>query len=148
MSKKYNRGRFFPRFPGKYIGNINNIEYRSSWEFHFMRWLDKNDYVKHWASEEVVIQYICKTDGKPHRYFIDFYIEFNDGKKYIIEMKPHIQTLPPIKKKQKQKTYLNEVFAYAKNVSKWEQARIYANDKGYIFQIWTEHTLAKLGILV
>lgn len=147
MARNYNKGRFFPRFPEKYIGNINNIEYRSSWEFHVMRWLDRNNFVKAWVSEEVVLPYICKTDGKTHRYYMDFYIEFYDGKKYIIEIKPFAETQAPVKKKQKQKTYLNSVFTYAKNVSKWEQARIYAKNKGYIFQIWTEKTLEKLGIL-
>ena len=30
---------------------------------------------------------------------------------------------------------------------KWKAAQRYAKDRGYVFQIWTEHTLEKMGIL-
>ena len=36
---------------------------------------------------------------------------------------------------------------YVKNQNKWDAANEYAKDRGFEFQIWTEHTLQKMGIL-
>lgn len=148
MARNYNKGRYFPRFPEKYKGNINTIEYRSSWERKVMNWCDKNKFVVEWSSEEIVIPYICRTDNLQHRYYMDLYIKFRNGEKRLIEIKPFQQTLQPIKKKQHMKTFLNQVLTYTKNVSKWEQAKKYAEKRGYIFQVWTENELRKLGIMV
>jgi len=35
---------------------------------------------------------------------------------------------------------------YVKNQNKWEAARSFAKDRGWEFQIWTEHTLEQMGI--
>jgi hypothetical protein len=37
---------------------------------------------------------------------------------------------------------------YAKNISKWEAATEYASDRGWIFEIWDEDMLRKLGIKI
>jgi hypothetical protein len=139
-------GRYRPKNIGKYEGNASNIKYRSLWERQVMRWLDNNQSVIGWNSEEIVIRYRCKTDGQTHKYFTDFFIRMKDGKKYLIEVKPKNQTTPPKEPRRKTKRYLKEVMTYAKNISKWESAKVYAQKNGMIFQIWTEDTIKGLGI--
>lgn len=143
------QGRFRPQNPNKYEGDPTQIIYRSGWEFSVMRWCDDNPFVVSWASEEIIIPYRCKTDGQVHRYFVDFKISFQNGKTFLIELKPKAQTLPPEKKpKKRQKTFLREVMTYAKNVSKWEAAKVWAEGRGITFQVWTEDDLNKLGIKI
>lgn len=139
-------GRYRVKNLQKYVGNPSAVRYRSLWERQVFRWLDDNKNVLSWNSEEVVIPYRCKTDNKLHRYFMDLYVKFNDGKTYLIEIKPKKQTQPPKQPSRKSKKYLNEVMTYVKNQSKWTAAESYAKDRGMIFQIWTEDTIKGLGI--
>ena len=140
------KGRYFPTNPKKYKGNPNQIIYRSLWERQFFRWCENNDDVIRWGSETVVIPYICKTDGKGHRYFMDVKVKFNSGKTYLIEIKPEIQTKPPKQQSRKTKKYIKEVMTYAKNISKWEQAEKYCQHRGWEFKIFTEKEFKSLGI--
>ena len=144
---KYHQGFFRPKFPEKYKGDPTQIVYRSSWELSVMIKLDGNPEVIQWSSEEIVIPYRCKTDGKIHRYFTDFWVKmkFTDGtiKEYIIEIKPKVQTLPPKKPAKINKRYLNKVMTYAKNDSKWEAAKDFCKRRGMEFQILTE---VELGV--
>lgn len=142
-------GKYYPRNPSKYKGDLNNIVYRSSWERLLFAWCDECPEVKSWSSEEYIIPYMCVTDRKMHRYFIDCCIEFTSGKKILVEVKPKVQTVKPVPKKgKKTKTFLTEAFTYAKNVSKWKAAEEFAKKRDMSFQIWTEDTLRNLGIKV
>lgn len=140
------RGKYKVKKPQKYEGDFTNVVYRSLWERQFFRWCEANDEVVRWSSESVVIPYICKSDGKPHRYFMDVKVKFTSGKTVLIEIKPEIQTQPPKKQTRKTKKYLNEVMTYAKNISKWEAAEKYSARRGWEFKIFTEKTLKSLGI--
>lgn len=140
------RGKFQPRNIAKYRGDASAITYRSLWERQAFRWLDDNPDVLDWNSEEVVIPYRCKTDGKQHRYFVDLFVKFKSGQVYLIEIKPEKQTQPPKQPKRQSKKYLKEVMTYAKNTSKWEAATSYCEERGWRFEIWTENSLKKLGI--
>ena len=93
-----------------------------------------------------MIPYICETDGKWHRYFMDLYVLFENKQEYLIEIKPEKQTIEPKVQQRKTKKYLKEVMTYVKNQSKWRAAKKYADDRGWIFQVWTEKTMKKLGI--
>lgn len=146
MAMSKNKGKYFPQNPQKYRGKVDGIIFRSMLEFKTFLWADRNSAVEYWSSEEVVVPYICKTDGKKHRYFIDLVVKFKSGKLFWIEIKPEKETLPPVRKNQRQKTYLQEVLTFSKNASKWEYAEVEAKRHGAIFQIWTEKTLKKLGI--
>ena len=118
------KGRYYPKNPQKYKGDASNIVFRSGWEARVMKWLDLNPDVVKWSSEELFVTYICKTDGKMHRYFPDFLIEFSNGKKLLVEVKPLHQTKPPKKTKKKNDvTFLNDVMTFAKNESKWQAAQ-------------------------
>jgi len=147
MAYDYKQGFFKPRFPKKYIGDPTNIVYRSGWEKRVMQTLDENSNVLRWASEEIVIPYISPIDNRPHRYFVDFYVEARapDGsvKKMLIEVKPQAQTQPPKSPKRKTKRYISEVMTYGVNEAKWKAAREFCIDKGWEFRIITEAELFK-----
>ena len=64
---KYHQGKFNPKNPHKYKGDYTNIVYRSSWEFHFCRYIDAHPGVTKWSSEEIIVPYRSCVDGKMHR---------------------------------------------------------------------------------
>lgn len=142
------QGKFRPKQPKKYKGNSSDIVYRSSWELATFIWCDNHPDIVEWSSEEVVVKYRCLTDNQIHRYFVDLKMTLKNGETYLIEIKPKSQIMPPKRGKKTQKTYLNEVLQYGKNISKWKQAKIYAEENGYQFQIWSEDILKKLGIKI
>lgn len=110
-----------------------------------MVYCDTNENIIEWSSEEKFIPYRSPVDGRVHRYFPDFLIKVkeSDGtiKKYMIEIKPKRQTLPPQKPQRQTKKYITEVYEYAKNQSKWEAAKDWCADRGYIFKVITEDDL-------
>ena len=138
-------GKFTPKNPQKYIGDYNNIVYRSSWEARVMDWLDRNDSIISWASEELIIPYKSPSDNRFHRYFPDFLVKVKtkDGKfkTMLIEVKPKRQTLPPEPKKRMTKQYINEVVTYGVNQAKWQAATEYCLDRGWEFKVMTEEHL-------
>ena len=142
------QGRFKIKNPNKYVGDITNVYYRSSWEFSVMMWCDNNPSIKQWSSEELVIPYLCPTDNAIHRYFVDFTITFQTGQTYWIELKPEKYTKLPEKPSKTSKKYVTEVFQYVKNQAKWKAANDHAKSKDIIFQVWTERTLKDLGIKI
>jgi len=141
-------GKFRPKNPHKYDGNVDDIIFRSLWERQVMRWADENPKVVKWNSEEVIIPYLCETDNKIHRYFMDFKIQFNNDEIFLIEVKPKKRTEPPKKPKRQTKRFLSESLTFVKNKSKWKAAKQYANKHGMKFVIWTEDTLKQLGIKI
>jgi len=142
------RGKFTPKNPQKYVGDVKGIVYRSLWERNTFRWIDANANIVAWNSEEVVVPYICGTDNKVHRYYMDLWFKTSDGKTYIVEIKPKKQTQPPKEPKRKTRRYIKESLTYIKNQSKWEAASEFAADRGWHFQVWTEDTLKSMGIKI
>lgn len=145
MARNYIQGIFKPKHPEKYVGDVNNIVYRSSWEAKFMNFADENPQVLKWCSEEIVIPYFSEVDQKPHRYFPDFVmmVRNNQGdvKKYMVEIKPEAQTIPPKKKSRVTQTYLNEMATYSVNTSKWKAAEEWCKRNNMEFIIMTERHL-------
>lgn len=139
-------GRYSVQDNSKYEGDPTQVFFRSLWERQVFRWADSNPNVLKWMSEEIVVPYICKTDGKAHRYYVDLKLRMANGKTYLIEIKPKCETLPPIEPKRKTRRYIIEVMTYAKNISKWEAADKFAKSRGWEFQVWHEDTLKNLGI--
>ena len=142
---KYHQGFFIPKNPKKYIGDASNIIYRSSWEFKFLMECDNNPDILEWSSEEIAIPYRSPLDKQIHHYFPDNFIktkQINGSiKKQIVEIKPHAQTLEPVKGKKKTKKYIREVTTYLVNQAKWEAAKSWCADRGYDFVILTEKQL-------
>jgi len=110
-----------------------------------MSWLDLNDNIISWASEEVIIPYISPVDNRYHRYFPDFLVKVKtrEGttKTMMLEVKPKKQTRPPEPQKRKTKQYINEVVTWGVNQSKWKAAEEYCLDRGWEFKILTEDHL-------
>ena len=134
-------GKFIPKNPNKYVGDANNIIYRSSWECRCMSYFDRTDEVISWASEELNIPYRSPVDGKIHRYFPDFIIRVKSGDKtktIMIEVKPYKQTQPPKQRSRVTKQYITEVATYGVNQSKWKAAEEYCKDRNWEFKILTE----------
>lgn len=142
------KGKYTPKNPDKYVGDVKNIVYRSLWERNTFRWVDSNTSIAYWNSEECVIPYICETDKKVHRYYMDLWFQMQDGKNFIIEIKPKSQTAPPKTPKKRTRRYIKESLTYVKNRSKWSAATEFALDRGWSFQVWTEDTLKSLGIKI
>jgi hypothetical protein len=138
-------GRFTPSNPQKYVGDPNNIIYRSSWECKMMNWLDKNPDIISWASEELIIPYKSPKDGLWHRYFPDFLVKVRTKngilKTMLLEVKPKKQTMTPEPKKRLTKQYINEVVTYGINQAKWKAATEYCLDRGWEFKLITEEHL-------
>ena len=99
-----------------------------------------------WGSEEFFIPYRSPLDDRIHRYFPDFYMKIKENsgriKRYVIEVKPYKQTIPPTKtKNKKSQTYISEVKTYAVNDAKWKAAREFCEDRMLEFKIITEKEL-------
>jgi len=142
--QQYKQGIYKPVDKNKYIG-IKLPKYRSSWELKFFQWCDRNINVLEWSSESVVVPYISPVDGRPHRYFVDNAIAIKEDdiiKRYLVEIKPYKQTIPPKESKRKKKsTLLYEHMTYSVNQCKWKAARKYAKSKNMEFIILTENEL-------
>lgn len=146
-----NQGYFNPRNPDKYVGSIDKIQFRSSWELHFNKFLDNNPNILRWSSEEISIPYRKPTTGKIHKYWPDYWIEYKDKdgniKQELIEVKPKAQTAPPKQPKRPSKSTkanqrrLNESITYAVNVAKWKSAEAFCKKHGLTFRIVTEEEL-------
>ena len=139
------KGKFRPKNPGKYRGDVANIVYRSLWELRFMKWCDINPSVQEWGSEIVIVPYVSPIDRKVHRYFVDFYMKVKnktgDPQKYLIEIKPERFTKPPEIPKKKTKRFIDEVFQYGVNEAKWKAAFEFCIDRNMKFLVLTEKDL-------
>jgi len=142
---KYFQGRFRPKNPNKYLGDSENIIYRSSYEYRIMLYFDENPSVISWASEEFSIPYVSPLDKSWHRYFPDFIIKAKSKngqtKTIVIEVKPYAQTLPPNYGEKPSRRYLREIMTWGVNEAKWKAAKEFCLDRGWEFQIITEKDL-------
>lgn len=125
MKRSQFRGRYKPRNPDKYTGNVHQIIWRSSWERLFMMYCDKSPNILQWSSEEVSIPYNFKD--KNRNYYPDFWIkmvdEDNEVVEKLIEIKPHYQR------------------RWSQNVAKWHEAKKYCNENNLEFVVLTEKEL-------
>lgn len=143
-NSKYRQGVFNPQNKEKYKGSFP-ILYRSSWECKAMRFFDLNPSILSWGSESIVIPYQNPLTGRISRYFVDFNITMRDKngeiKKFLIEVKPHSQTLPPVQKNKKTKSLIYQQAEYVKNQAKWQAAEAFCKARGSTFVIITEKQL-------
>jgi hypothetical protein len=144
-SKDTIKGKFTPKHPDKYRGDVTGIVFRSSYELKFMNWCDTNPNILQWASEEIVIPYFNPVDKKMHRYFVDFAIVVQETpdtvQKYLVEVKPERFTKAPPTPKRRSRRFLTESMQWVVNTAKWDAARKVATDNGWRFLIVTERDL-------
>lgn len=142
---KYYQGFFHPKNPEKYVGNPNNIIYRSGWELKFMRWCDRNPNIIKYGSEETIIPYYNPIKKRICNYYPDFIIQVKENtgieKTYLVEIKPKKQTVPPKQGKKITKSYIYETQNYAVNQAKWKSAEEWCKDRLIEFKIITEDEL-------
>lgn len=134
-----------PENPEKYAGNPKNIICRSLWERKFCKYLDKNQNIVKWSSEEIKIPYVSTIDRSVHFYYPDFVFEAKQNEQlvtYMIEIKPDKQTKPPKSRKNK-KTYLQESVQFEINTCKWKAATEFCKRQGWIFKVLTEKDIFK-----
>jgi hypothetical protein len=143
-NSKFRQGIFNPKNKQKYIGKEKPV-YRSGWELKFFRWCDDNPNVVEWASEAIIIPYLNPVTSKVQRYYTDGVIALREstGKinKYIIEIKPSAQVIPPTPGKKKKSTLMYESMRFIQNQAKWDAAKKWCEKKGYSFLILTEKEL-------
>ena len=141
---KFASGRFVPKNPQKYVGkSVKNIFFRSSWELHFLKWLDNTNAVLRYGSEELAIPYVSPLDGRVHKYYPDMIIMYLDNtgqvRKEIIEIKPYKESVATPKMTER------DAKALMVNQAKWKYAADWATKNGAIFRVITEKTLYYSG---
>ena len=137
---RYKQGYIDPRSCKKLFPNISNdiIIYRSSYERAFIYWLENNNNIKYWGSECFSIKYYSLLDNKMHNYYPDYFIEFINSEKMVVEVKPYNQTQKPVN----ENNWLYK--EYIKNMCKWKAMKEYCDARGFKFKIITENTIDKL----
>ncbi len=145
--KGIRKGHFKPRHPEKYIGDLNKIVYRSSWELSFMNFLDNNTVIEKWGSEIIAIPYRKPTTGRIHKYYPDFWIKYKNKEgiviQEVIEVKPEKQTKKPKTVGKKKKTQLYEALTWEINKAKWRSAKLFCDKYGLKWNILTEKDIFK-----
>lgn len=143
---KFKQGYFKPVHPEKYLGNLDEIIFMSSYELQAFEFLDSNPNVLHWASEEIEIPYMKLQPDRtfrPAKYYPDLYVEYMDrtGKlqKEVIEIKPLKQTQRS--RSRNPATKLQEDYNYAVNVLKWDAAKAWCDQRGIKFSLSTEKSI-------
>ena len=142
------KGKFKPKNPQKYKGDVTNICYRSSWELHVLIQLDNNPNVLEYSSEEIVVTYtenITEGHTKWRRYFPDFWVKMinkeGNVEEILIEVKPFKETIPPVLQKTSSRKYLKEVMTWGINSAKWKAAEEYCKKRNWKFVKLTEKEL-------
>lgn len=121
------------------------IQYKSRLERIAFHYADINPKIKYFSIEPFFISYIKPTDNKVHRYYIDMFIEFVTGDKFLVEVKSFNETQAPQKPKNKSNKYMSvykdRLEIYLTNSSKWRSAEQFAKSKNMKFIILTEKEL-------
>lgn len=151
MAKKWPElKKFIPKNPEKYVGDVNDIVMRSSWEIKFAHYCDINPSIIQWNSEGVKIPYWSREDNKMRTYHLDFVIivkTYTGIKTMLIEIKPYKQTIKPVKTRgKKESSFLNEMAVYNVNMDKWTHATAYAKERNWQFVIMTEEELYNVDV--
>lgn len=135
-------GRFQPKNVDKYLGDANNVVYRSLWELRMFKYCDQTPGIVKWGSEEFHIPYVSPKDGQRHRYFPDLYLEVRTKAgsivKFVIEIKPKKEQQPPKMRSRKTQKFLTELQTFAVNQSKWKAAEAYCKERGWTFLVLNE----------
>lgn len=140
---RFAQGKYNIKHPEKYVGT-KTPTYRSSWEFHFMKFCDEHPSVTQWASEAIRIPYRNPLTGRQTIYVPDFFLAYVDknGKQTVelIEVKPANQTI----KEKVGRSQVNQA-SYVVNQAKWKAAAAWCKQKGIIFRIITEDDIFHRG---
>ena len=145
-SLRYLQGKFMPKHPEKYVGDIHKIVFRSSYELAAFNFIDNQKDILKWSSEETIIPYTMGEGDRMRRYFVDLSIlvriDANTTKKFLIEIKPYGKTIAPKKTtKTSDKTYNSSLAEWIQNSAKWAAAEKFCERNNATFILWTERQI-------
>jgi hypothetical protein len=124
-----------------------HVEFKSMLELQAIKYADFNKHVVKWSVEPFHIKYVKPTDGKKHRYFIDLFLEFSTGDKFLVEIKSKGETKKPRKPRKKTEqslmNYQKAMMTYSVNQAKWKAAEEFAKQNKMRFIILTEDELRR-----
>lgn len=145
--QKFKKGYYQPKNPEKYQQPIDRTmnkkvlpEFRSSYELKFFKYADLNPLITKWGTEPFPIKYYDPITNRERRYFVDCFIEFKSGSRFLVEIKPHKETLAPTKGKRLE-VFQAQMNTFITNTAKWEAAKKFCEAKGMKFIIITEKIL-------
>jgi hypothetical protein len=140
---RFAQGKFVPTQPAKYIGN-KTPTYRSSWEWHFMKFCDTHPSIQRWACESIKIPYRNPLTGRNSIYVPDFLVQYVDKTNAtyvdVIEIKPQNQAV--LESVGKNKTRQAQ---FVQNQAKWSAANAWCKQQGIRFRVVTENELFHNG---
>ena len=158
-NSQYHQGLYVPKNKDKVIklNSQGGLFYRSGLEQKMMIYLDNNEKISMWGSENLKVPY-TKTEWlseaqeyktSEHTYYPDFYYEMKreDGSvsKVVAEVKPYSETIEPVLKQnptaKQLKNFEYALKMYNKNLPKWSYMIDYCQRKGFEFIIITEKLL-------
>lgn len=145
INSRYEQNYYILKNPEKYRGNKSKIIYRSSYEKRFCQYCDMSEKIISWSSEPLSIMYTSIADGRRHKYWLDFWIKYEDGREFIIEVKPNNKLKKPRKPSKKTskslENYNYKLKEYLTNYSKFKAAAEFARQSGIEFIIVDENFL-------
>lgn len=116
-NSKFLQDKYIVKNRNKYMGNPDDVFYRSSWELSAFTFFDNNVNVIKWGSEEIAIEYLMPLPNgniKKRKYYPDIYVEYIDAhgkiQKELIEIKPEKQMRLSKAKKNITRHYENAVY--------------------------------------
>ena len=142
--KRFHQGIYKPSNIDKFIGR--EAIFRSGLELRAFRFFDSNPNVLKWGSECIQVPYFDPIACKNRVYHVDNFVMIKEGdviKKYLVEIKPYKQTIPPkVTKRRKKEHLIYEQAQYLTNSEgKWKAAKKFAKKNGMEFIIITEKEL-------
>lgn len=141
----YLQGKYKVKNRAKYLGDADNVVFRSSWEQKVFLFLDNNPNVLHWASEEIQIPYFHPIKQQVRQYWPDLFVEYKDrdGNKHkeVIEIKPLKDAKRGTSKNPNRR--LVEDCTFAINASKWRSAVEWCKKRKLKFRVLTETEIFK-----
>jgi hypothetical protein len=168
-TSKTQQGYYKPEHPEKYVGDINLIIYRSSWELAFCKYCDYSPSIKRWSAEPISVPYYNRVSNleenqklgldpnnpvnwKIKKYNIDFWIEQevnNKLQKIFVEIKPKDKLkkpIPPDKNAplKEQKQFVIKAKEYIVNEAKFAAIKAWAEKNNSLFYVFTEDTLKNI----
>ncbi len=164
-NSQYQQGYFQPTNPEKYIGDVTQIIYRSSWEKRFCQWANDHPNIVKWGSENFKIPYenpVAKMVNGQYvsainNYYVDFFITIKKDDKlttWLCEVKPKNQVPTTAqferlsrminegnKTEKKIKRYNHELKTLLVNRAKFLAAMKFAEARGCKFCVCDENFL-------
>jgi hypothetical protein len=129
-----------------YNESTNQVQFKSGLELSAIKYCDFNKHIVKFSLEPFHVKYLKPTTGRYHRYFIDLFLEFSTGQKFIVEIKSKGETVPPVKPRKKTDrsiiNYQKALQTYAINCAKWKAAKAWAEERNMKFIFLTEDQLS------